>query len=322
MIQSYHRYLTKFTALIVILLCLLTVNYHEPGAVLANPPEKNDLMFMHAGFMTAEPGKICLKKKIPLETYFSLMSRANPLAPLAPLSGATVTISAKLGTISTKKFIYPNLVMDKIETQNLTYTARKAGHEVITVTVTWAGETASKTLEFDVRACQYKVHASVDLTRVDGTAMDIDYWQPMGTFDLSGTLVAQEDGIRGTGTTNLFEDVVFLGGGDFEGTCSHTPPWQGSSGMEINGEMANFEDNGKLKLTLSLEAFTINATKIVCVGDGGGGHADTPEMQIASFDLVFDPLSADGGSASRSFHFPAGQGELEIELLVSPEAES
>jgi len=322
MIQRFHRYLIKFTAVIVILLCLLPVNLHKPAAVFAKPPQKSDLMFMHAGFMTAEPGKVCLKKKIPLETYFSLISRANPLAPLAPLSGATVTISAKLGSISTKKFIYPNLVMDKIETQNLTYTARQAGHEVITVTVTWAGETVSKTLEFDVRACQYKVHASVDLTRVDGAAMDIDYWQPMGTFDLSGTLVAQEDGIRGTGTTNLFEDVVFLGGGDVEATCTHNPPWQGSSGMEILGDMAKLEEDGELKLTLSLEAFTINATQIVCVGDGGGGHAETPEMQIASFDLVFDSLSADGGSTSRSFHFPAGVGELDMELTVSPEAES
>lgn len=322
MTREFHRPIKRFAAAIALLLILLSANVHDPGRVLANPPGKNDLMYMHAGFMTAEPAKVCLWKKIPLETYFTLISRDNPLTPLAPLGGATVTISAKLGSISRQKFIYTNLVMDKLESQNMTYTARKAGHEVITVTVTWAGETVTKTLEFDVRTCKYKVHASADLTKVDGATLNLEYWQFMGTFDLSGTLVAQADGIGGTGTTNLFEDAVFLGGADVEGTCTHNPPWQGSSGMEINGDMANLEEDGNLKLTLSLESFSINATNIVCVGDGASGHAETPKMEIASFDLDFDPLSADGGSTTRSFHFPAGRGEFDMELTVSPEAGS
>ena len=283
---------------------------------------KEDLYYMHAGFMTLEPAQICQWKKMAMEGYFSLISRDAPLAPLAPLSGATVNITAKLGSVTPARYIYKNLAMDKIELPKFTYTARKVGREMLTIQVTWAGKPATKTIEFDVRACKYKVHGSVDLTKVNGAAMVIPYWQPVGTYVVSGTIAANEDSIHGEGTTHLFEDAIFTGGGDFEGTCVHNPPWEGASSLEMDGDVAAMADNGSLEIQFNLEPMVINATKVVCEGDGGGGYADTPEMRIASFDLDFDALTADGGSTTLKFSFPGGQGELEMDLTVSPEAES
>jgi hypothetical protein len=319
--KSHYSCFKRWMTVAGVLVVLASVTAPGVFPVQASPP-KEDLYFMHAGFMTAEPDHICLWKKIPMEGYFSLISRKSPLAPLAPLTGATVNLSAKLGNVTPTRFIYKYLSLDKIEIQNFTYTARKVGHEVITIQVTWDGAPETKTIEFDVRACKYKVHGSVDLTKVSGAMMVIPYWQPMGTYDVSGTIVASEDSIHGVGTTNLFQDAIFTGGGDIEATCTHNPPWEGASTVEMDGDVAALADNGSLDLKFTLEPMVINATKVVCQGEGGGGYANTPEMHIPSFDLDFDPLSADGGATARNFHFPSGKGEFEIELTVSPEAES
>lgn len=319
--RSYLGRFKRWMAIAGVLAVLVSVI--GPGVIQAQASVlSNEDYFLHAGFMTNEPDQICLGKKMAVEGYFVLAPKDSLLAALTPPGGATVNLSAKLGKVTPARFVYRNLLIGKTESVNFTYQASKSGHEVITIQVTGGGETATKTLEFEVKACNYKIHGSVDLIKINGSTMVIPGWIPAGSFDVSGTLAAAQDGLRGEGTTNLFLDAIFSGNSDFDGTCVHTPPWEGASSVEMNGNAAALADNGSLEIKLTLQPMVINATKITCQGEGGGGYADSPVIHIASFDLNFDPLSADGGSTTRNFQFPGGKGEMEMQLIVSPEASS
>jgi hypothetical protein len=308
-----------------VLVVLASLCGPEVRPALASPASTSRA-WMHAGFMSPEPKQVCLWKKLPMEAYLSLIDNGygDLLAPLLPeKGGATLTLSASLGSVTPQKFTIGDLWANKIEIRNFTYTARKAGHEVITVKATWAGgEPGTATMEFDVKPCNYKVHGIVDLTKVTGMNIANPYWQAMGTYDVSGTVVAKEDSIKGEGTVNLFMDETFTGQ-DIDGTCTHNPPWQGASTVEMDGDIGALAENGTLDLKFTLEPLAVNATTVTCQGsDGGGGSASSPAFTVPSFDLDFDPLPADGGATARNFSFPHGKGTFEIDLTVSPEAAS
>jgi hypothetical protein len=175
---------------------------------------------------------------------------------------------------------------------------------------------------FVVEKCKYNIRASTDMTRIGGALMDIPAWDPVGTYDIYGTLEPMEDGsLRGEAVASLFVDAVWTGEGFDEAdfTCELANPWEGVTTVEMEADPNAWAHEGELDITFTIQPMQLVAVQITCQGDGGYGEGGTPAFTIALFDLNFDSLSADGGSTDLDFHFPQGQGELEMDLTVTRE---
>jgi hypothetical protein len=288
-------------------------------------PPKEQLYFLSVGFMTPDQESLCQKKRLPMELYLSLVPR-GALVPLSAQGDAEIIITTKLGTVNPKKGFIKNIWVGKTYTFDFTYIApgAKKGDETVTVEIKAASVKEKATMSFTVKPCQkFKVRGSADATMINGEKMIIPAWSPVGFYDISGTLTANDNGsLSGQATAKWFVDALFTGEGwDTEGmTCNHITPFDGNGTVDIEADPNAWANDGTLDLTFTTQPMQIASTRVKCEGGGEGyGYADTPAFTIASFDLNFDALPADGGTTSLDFQFPSGRGTLKMDLIVTPE---
>lgn len=291
--------------------------------VQASPPNEYTYA-LSMNLLALADQTVCLNEQFDIAGGFVVRQTSGDLASIVPFHNAVIKLSAKLGKLEKSKFIISTVWPHQAEGFGTKYTATKIGSEVVTVTVTVPKVgTQTRTRTFQVRRCKYDMHGSVDMTKVGGAALVIPDWEPVGTYDVSGTFqVGEDDTIHGEATASLFVDVHFTGQSADGITCHHTTPWEGFTTVEIEADPNAWAHENELDLKLTMQPMQINTTRVECQGpDDAYGYGDSPAITISLFDLNFDGLPADGGSTSLNFQFPAGQGEFEMDLNVSPQEE-
>jgi len=273
-------------------------------------------------FTTPEDKVRCLGSTTEMEIFFTnaVAGDAMSIIPLWYYGTATVTVSAKRGTVNPGKFIAKDVQYSKTESFKFTYKAKKEGPETVKAVVVLKGGRAGtqrveKSLSFEVVPCQFKIHGSMDTGKILNAQM-MPGWKFVGTYDIVGKLTVDDQGIHGLGMASLFQAGLFTGEGvDMPGgNCVQEPPWESFAVVEIEGDEVAWRDKGTLNLTFKIEPMSIGASQIQCVdAEGGSGSSPFPAGNLAAFTEIVEPVSASGG------HTTSGDGAYQMDLVVIPE---
>jgi hypothetical protein len=309
----------------IVILCLVMTS----AGLDVQPAQARPLALMRTSLtvmLLAPLGTICLNQEYEVRggIEFGLLVTSSKEGKSAKPSDKTVRsvqvdIKAEKGKVDPQRLIILLVGYNKIEDLSFKYKATKATEkETVTVKVAMDGLNGKDTWTFPVEKCKYNIHGSADYGAAVNAMASQNVWDFLGTYDVSGTVKVNEDGsITGQGVANLFDDAIFTGGLG-EGTCEHTTPWQGNTTIDIEADPNAWANEGVLDLKFTIQPMQINATQIVCQDSESYGSAETPPGTIASFDLNFPGVPAEGGSTKLNFEFPSGQGELEMDLNVTP----
>lgn len=315
-----HIHWSKRIFISAAILCLaVTSSGAQPvGASLPASDYMLNLSFQRP----AEP--ICIYKDVHL-TVTASVSHISGLIPNLAFTSGWMKADAKVGAITPREKVpIPRLFLGEEKEFDFTYTPVSTGR----VTVTLHGEMpgvgqTDNSLSFEVSRCEWNFHAVTDTTIINGTKLVVPFWEPVGTYDISGTFKITEDGIHGQAVANLFMDAYFIGGSVDGISCRHVDAWEGNTTVEIEADPNAWAQEDTLDLEFRVQPMLVATTRIECTSSSGTGGVDTPDFTVAAMELHFDSLPASGGNTSLNFTFPSGRGELKMDLIVSPqEAES
>lgn len=323
--NNIHGYSRLFLCAAIFCLILVGTGFRSQPVPIHS--KEDNRYFLFVGFMTPSQESICQGRSLPLEMYFSLNLRGlgnSPIVPLADWEDAEIDMSAKLGTLDRTTASVQDVYLTKMYTVKFNYRAPKdkEGAETVTVWVRLGNWKEKAEFSFRVKPCKFSVRGTTDVTKPFGAAMSAMGWDPVGSYDVYGTLEQQEDGsLRGEATASLYSDAIWTGEGLSNGefTCEVTSPLEGVTTVEMEADPNAWAHEGELDITFTIQPMPLTALQVNCYGDGGSGEGGVPANTIALFDLNFDAIPSGGGSTDLDFHFPQGQGELEMDLIVSPE---
>lgn len=247
---------------VLLLLALLLVIPQPVNARMDNPKPSP----ISVGLMTPDiPGTVCTGGKLKLEFYFTYLynPEPSPVPVPAPLvRNATVDISGKVGKVSPKRFVYPWVKFNSANTGTFTYKAgKKEGQETINIKVTTMGEEATLSISFAVKKC------SASLQFNQSTTLSYGPVSVVNNYFGSGSLSTDDNGqVSGGGVQAIWGDIppYSIDGG----TCTHTPPWEGSSSITFTGQVGDEENDSNMMM--EMEPLHINASTLTCSGEGSG----------------------------------------------------
>jgi len=282
------------------------------------------------GFYTPSFTTICAGEKKKIEFYTTIHDRGKGLMSPAeryllismhPTIKVTITtifgtvsqIKAKDGKASQGSVSFPEWTLEKARTGSFIYEApkehtREAIIELTSEMADWKSDPPAK-MTFEVlENCPKKVKASGSLDKkVEGGPLVI---QTIGTYVASGE-VELGDTIKGTGMENTFWDMTASGAG---ATCYLSQPEGGSGGIQITGDDQAYSEDGMLALTINADEMALNASMIICTGEGGSAEFPlSTGSTVSAMTLKFPPISADGGTAIMNYSV----GGLDVKLYLS-----
>ncbi len=119
--------------------------------------------------MTPTPRDVCTGQKLVIEYYFiyGVKEFLKPMKdPMASLTGVTVRITSKIGSVSpAQKTLRGGFTLGGSTLDTFVYNARKPGSEVLTVEISDGSATRGRaTLEFPVSKCRYVIKWSKNTT--------------------------------------------------------------------------------------------------------------------------------------------------------------
>ena len=116
-------------------------------------------------------------------------------------------------------------------------------------------------ISFMVKKCPASLQLNQSMEISDGPVIIIN-----NSFG-SGALKADDNGrISGSGTQAIWGDILPYA--IDAGTCTHTPPWEGSSGITFTGQAGA---DGGTNVIMEMQPLSVNASTLTCTGEGSGG---------------------------------------------------
>jgi hypothetical protein len=245
-------------------------------------------------------------------------------SPTPVLVTAVVTISPKFGKAFPPKFNEAQLKLGATNTYNFTYYAPKSikedeVEEEITITVSLS--LGNKTplgekhelppIKFKIKKCR---HASLQFDH----SMTISYEvaSVVNNYFGSGTLEVDDEGqISGNGVQAVWSDIPPYSSG--EGSCTHSPPWEGSSGIAFNGQAGEEE----AQVNMNLEAMSVNSTTLTCKDPDYSNSMTFPAYTYSSCQALLAGFNFEAGTLEVPFACP-GQDPFTLPITIIPRAES
>ncbi|WKZ36755.1 MAG: hypothetical protein QY332_02285 [Anaerolineales bacterium] len=307
------KHACKFSCQALFLLLILSLAFladSRPVAARTDPPKGPSPLFV--GLMTPDiPSEICMGQKLTIEFYFVYLrgSKAPPLVPR--MNEAEARLSSKVGTVSPKLFRYTNAkVGGSVNIEKFSYaTGKKEGNETINITVSMFGEKVDlkPPITFKVKKCSasMKFHQRTSFSYMMASVIT--------TYSGSGTLKMDENGgISGSGTQAIWSDIppYSLDGG----SCVHSPPWEGSSGITFSGQM---DDDGAAVVSMELAALSVNSTTLTCTGEDHSASMSFPGYTYGACQIVLDDFSFESGTLDVPFNCP-GEEPYTVPITIIP----
>jgi hypothetical protein len=321
------RRILRILACMVILCFTLTSAGFGVQPVQASPPTSGPTYWLDVWF-SSNPPSLCLNKKTELEFTFRITSRMD-VPSLVQYRFAGFQLGSRLaGTeLSMRGKAIPEgpLEMDKEYRIKFDYTPGKVGQETLTlilyVKVGPLKQDAEKAhLSFPVKGCgKYKVRGSADLGKMVNTMMPMPGWEYLGTYDIFGEVSVEEESIHGEGTATTSQVFLWTGEApDAAGlTCVQESPWEGTTEVEMDADLAAFADAGTLNFQFYIGPLSFNTTEMKCVdSEGGYGGFPMPGTTLEAYTLPIEPIPAEGG------HLLIADEGFEMDLFVMPEMDS
>lgn len=165
--------------------------------------------------------------------------------------------------------------------RKFTYTAKELGKGQINIKVELSPYEVKKSISFEVKECAASLQFNQNTT-LSYAAVTL-----INNYSGGGSLRADNDGrITGSGAQSIWSDIPPY---TIEGaTCTHQPPWEGSSGITFTGQMG---ENGENNVMMAMESLSINTSTLTCTGEGSGGMTfpgytySSCEVPLTGFDF-------------------------------------
>ena len=227
------KHICRFPCQALFLLLILSLASPADSRPVAAAPAPYNPLFVNV--LPEEFEKtLCPGARIVLKYivyYYVDFSKAPGLIPRNVGFLATVVLSATGGTVLPPQRNHVSRI-GKVFMGDFSFTAGKeTGQATITIKASMLGYETSFPLTFEIKPCEASLQFNQTMTNSYMVASVIT------TYSGSGTLKMEENGgINGSGTQAIWRDIPPYS--EVGGSCIHSPPWEGSSGITFIGLIA------------------------------------------------------------------------------------
>ena len=299
--------------ILVLLLVLFLTAYGHPQLVTAGTDNQEKYNPLFVNVLPEDfrkilcPGDRAVLKYIVY--YYVDYSKAPPLIPRGGIP-AKVTLSTTSGTVRPSERTH-NVRIGKTFTGDFSYTAgTETGSATITITASMAGYETPFPLTFEIKPCEASLQFSQQMTYSYGMVSIIT------TYSGSGSLKVDKDGrVSGSGSQSIWSDIPPYS--EDGGSCTHSPPWEGSSGITFSGQI---DDNGDSQVNMNLEAVSVNTTTLTCTGEDSSGSMVFPGYTYEACQVLLDDINFEAGTRDVQFDCP-GEEPYTVPITLIPRSE-
>ncbi len=295
----------------LLLLLVLFLTATQPAYAQAGKPQGASPL--DVGLMTPDvPKTVCAGRQINFEFYWMWFG-APPLIPVRDRN-VVVNISAQNGTVNPGRYTYSSVRYNSTYTGKFSYKAGKAGSsETIKIEVALGqhGGALKPPIQFEIKNCSASLQFNQEMT------YSYDVVSIINNYFGSGTISANEDGqISGSGVQAIWSDIPPYS--TDAGSCTHNPPWEGSSGITFSGQAG---EGGGTSVTMDMDALSINTTTLTCTGDDGSRTMTFPGYTYASCQVLLAGFNFEAATLEVPFNCP-GEEPYTVPITIIPRRDS
>lgn len=194
--------------------------------------------------------------------------------------------------------------------RKFTYTATQEGKEEIRIKVELTPYEFIAKISFNVITCKASLQFNQSTNLSDGPVSVIN------NYFGNGSLRADENGqVSGSGSQAIWGDIPPY---SVEGvTCTHTPPWEGSSGITFTGQAG---EDGDIDVVMEMESLSVNTSTLTCTGEGSGGTT-FPGYTFSSCQVPLVGFNFEAATLNIPFDCP-GEAPYIVPITIIPRSES